>query len=92
VIQLPCYTTKEDCAESNDTGTCQQEPVKFVPDVGADLRWSATLRIDESINCFFYLCDLYTRVDDHANIVEAQANDLNCVFRAQRIVDQDQLI
>jgi hypothetical protein len=66
--------------------------VKFVPDVRADLGWSAGIRGDESIDSFFHLCDLYSRVDDHANIVEAQTDDLNCVFRAQRIVDQDQLI
>ena len=66
--------------------------MELVPDVRVDLGWFAIRRRNESINCFFDLCDLYARVDDHANIVEAQANDLNCVFRAQRIVDQDQLI
>jgi hypothetical protein len=38
------------------------------------------------------LRNLYARVDDHANIIEAQANDLNGVLGAQRIVDQDQLV
>lgn len=53
---------------------------------------AAICRINESVDGLFYLRNLYARVDDHANIVEAQADDLNGVLRAQRIVDQDQLV
>ena len=93
MVKLPCHTAEEDGTESNDARTCQEEPVQFIPDVWFDLRYSITFRIgNESVDGLFYLRNLYARVDDHADIVEAQADDLNGVFRAQRIVDQDQLV
>ena len=93
MVKLPCHTTEEDGTESNDARTCQEEPVQFIPDVWFDLRfWTAVRRFDQSIDGLFYLRNLYARVDDHADIVKAQADDLDGVFRAQRIVDQDQLV
>ena len=93
MVELPCNTTEEDGTESNNARTCQEEPVQFVPNVWFDLRYSAAVRVgNESVDGLFYLRNLYARVDDHANVVEAQADDLNGVLRAQRIVDQDQLV
>jgi hypothetical protein len=93
VVELPCHTTEENGAESNDARACQEEPVQFIPDVFIDLRTEAAIRRgNEIVDGLFHLCNLYARVDDHAHVVEAQANDLNCVFGAKRIVDQDQLV
>ena len=93
VVKLPCHTTEEDCAESNDARTCQEEPVQFVPNAIIYLRSSVAVNIlSEPIDGLFHLRNLYARVDDHAHVIEAQADDLNCVLRAQRIVNQDQLV
>lgn len=66
--------------------------MKLSPDVWVDLGWSALGRANKAIYSFLDLCDLYAGVDNHADIVEAEPNDLNGVFGAQRIVDQDQLV
>jgi hypothetical protein len=56
------------------------------------LWFTAAWRVYEGINGFLDLRYLHTRVDEHASVVEAKSNDLNCILGAQRIVDQDQLV
>lgn len=66
--------------------------MKLGPDIRVDLRWSASERLNKAIYGFLDLSDLHAGIDNHADIVEAEADDLNGVFGAQRIVDQNQLV
>ena len=92
MIELPGHTAEQNGTECDDTGTSQKEPIQLLPDVWSDLWFTAAWRVYESINGFLDLSYLYTGVDEHASVVEAESDDLNRILGAQRIVNQDQLV
>lgn len=91
-VKLPGDSAEQNGTQGDDTGTREKEPVNLVPDVQTDLRLSPTGRIKQGVNGFLDLGHLHTRIDEHAGIVKAEPDDLNCVLRAQRIIHQDQLV
>jgi len=89
IIQLPGNESHGKSENPNDTGNHEQEGFDVLPE--------GCVRLDVSIR--HQLCDglvdliiLDRGINEHATVVDTQADDLNGILESQRVVNKDQLV
>lgn len=89
IIKLPRDKDQHHREEADDDWTCPQEWLDVFPN------WIGRQDVVDAfqfVNCPSDLIHLDGRIDQHANVVDAQTKDLNRVFQSERIPDEDNLI
>lgn len=87
VVQLPrddghCYRTQSDDARDRYE----------IRSLVCPHAWFDHVQSAKRGHRFLNLIHLHRRIDKKANIVKTESNDLNGVFQAKSVVDQDQLV
>lgn len=84
-VKPPGHEAHQNGAECKDARHSHQTRLQIYPCVRVDV---GTQRLD----CLINLIHLNARVGHHAQVVEAQPDDLNRVLQSQRIPRQQQLV
>lgn len=86
-VKFPRDKGKQDCEERQNARRSDEVRLQFGPDNGIN-----SPGIAQRLHRHAHLVDLDSGVDHHAQIINAQADDLDGVLQAQRIPDQNQLV
>ncbi len=89
IIEFPSNYRQDYSEKGDDAWHRHQKRLYISPDGRI---WLDVVGICESSYGLVNLVVLNRRIDKHANIIDANPDDLNGVFQSQRIVDQDQLV
>lgn len=84
VVELPADDGHEDGAEGEDAGNRNQERLDLRP----DFRVNQQVLVEQPFVGFLDLVDLDGTVDEESEVEEAEPDDLDRVFQAERIVDE----
>lgn len=89
LVELPGNKGKYDGENAHEDRQCNQHGLQLSPHVHVEDDESLT---HERVDSVPKLVKLDARIEQDARVVQDDANDLNCVLHAQRIVDQNQLV
>lgn len=87
VVQLPGLKSEEDGGDGHENGQGDEHGLDVVPEVLGDEGGGV-----QDVSSVFDLVELDGGIDQNAHVVHDQANDLNGVFQAQGVPDEEQLV
>lgn len=87
VVELPGHKGHEDGSKGHEAWLHDQKRLDLSPELDHDE--AIFLENDDGV---VDLVDLNRGIDQDAEVVNAETDDLNCVFQAQRVVDQNHLV
>lgn len=88
MVQLPCREAHENQGQADDTWNSDDIGLNMPPVLGVNF---LIHRFQES-NGVVDLIELHGRLDQQANIVDAETDDLNRVLHPECIVNQEELV
>ena len=84
IVQLPCFEGENESRDSHQHGQSDEHRLDIVPEVLGD----EAARI-EVVGSVLDLIELDSGVDENANVVENETDDLNGVLHAQGIPGEE---
>lgn len=92
LIQLPRDECHANSCQSNDAGNRDEKCLDFRPEDGGSNSLLESIVPSQNANGHLDLVNLKGSINKKSQVGDADANDLNSVFRAQGIPNNDELV